>query len=92
LVRPRPRSSTGTGVSSPCSRSPAKTWARSASISGTISAEAQPTQSASVERSIRESPRIVGVEARKTFRRWAKVSDRASASDTGSPSSSTEAG
>ena len=36
--------------------------------------------------------RIVGVEARNTLRRWAKVKDRASARDTGSPSSSAEAG
>ena len=47
---------------------------------------------ASYSRSIRESPRIVGVEARNTLRRCAKVSDRASASETGSPSSSAEAG
>ena len=36
--------------------------------------------------------RIVGVEARNTLRRCAKVKDRASASETGSPSSSAEAG
>ena len=47
---------------------------------------------ASNSRSIRLRPRIVGVETRNTLRRWAKVSDRASASVTGSPSSSADAG
>jgi hypothetical protein len=41
---------------------------------------------------MRDSPRMVGVETMNTFRRWAKVSERASASVTGSPSSSAEAG
>jgi hypothetical protein len=47
---------------------------------------------ASYSRSMRDSPRMVGVDTNSTLRRWAKVSDRASASVTGSPSSSAEAG
>jgi len=47
---------------------------------------------ASNSRSMRLSPRMVGVETMNTLRRCAKVVVRASASVTGSPSSSAEAG
>jgi len=47
---------------------------------------------ASNSRSILDNPRIVGVETMNTFRRCEKVVVRASASVTGSPSSSAEAG
>jgi hypothetical protein len=41
---------------------------------------------------MRDNPRIVGVETMNTLRRCEKVVVRASASVTGSPSSSAEAG
>jgi hypothetical protein len=54
--------------------------------------EVPPLVDASNSRSIRDNPRIVGVETMNTLRRCEKVVVRASASVTGSPSSSAEAG
>jgi hypothetical protein len=45
----RPRASTGTVVSSPCSRAAASTWASISAISGARLAVQAPTQSAMVE-------------------------------------------